>query len=73
MSHYPFTGGVSHSDDLIYMFPYPPNVADLNEEDTKVAKIIVDLWTSFAANGIPELSTRLNGINELHWQPFLGK
>lgn len=50
-SHYPFAGGVSHSDDLIHMFPHPPNVAGLNEEDTKMAKIIVDLWTSLAANG----------------------
>lgn len=73
ISHYPFHGGVSHSDDLIYLFPYPPDVAELNEEDTKVAKMLVDLWTSFATNGAPELSNISDGINEVSWQPFLGK
>lgn len=73
VTHYPFSGGVHHSDDLIYLFPYPPNVAKLNEQDTKVSKIIVDLWTSFAINGIPELPNHENGINALTWQPFLGK
>lgn len=71
-SHYPFQGGVHHSDDLMYLFPYPPNVATLNEEDTKFSKILVDLWTSFAINGIPELPHNNDGINELTWQPFSG-
>lgn len=73
ITHYPFRGGVSHSDDLIYLFPYPPDVAELNEEDTKVAKMLVDLWTSFATNGVPELSNSNDGITEVSWQPFLGK
>ncbi|XP_055302443.1 glutactin-like [Sitodiplosis mosellana] len=72
VSHYPFNGGVSHSDDLIYLFPYPPEVAQLNEDDTKIAKILVDLWTSFAINGTPDLSNSKEGINEVSWQPFLG-
>lgn len=72
VSHYPFTGGVTHSDDLIYIFPYPPDVAELNEEDTKVAQTLVDLWTSFATNGAPELSKNDEGIYAVSWQPFLG-
>ncbi|XP_053676809.1 glutactin-like [Anopheles nili] len=54
-SHYPFEGGVHHSDDKMYLFPYPPGNADvLNEKDTAMAKLMVDLWTSFAAEGIPK-------------------
>ncbi|XP_031618955.1 glutactin-like [Contarinia nasturtii] len=73
VSHYPFTGGVSHSDDLIYLFPYPPNVAKLNEKDTKFAQQLIELWTSFATNGVPELTDDMDdGIKELMWQPFIG-
>lgn len=72
-SHYPFKGGVHHSDDLMYLFPYPPDVAKLNANDTKVAQTMVDLWTSFATNGIPELPQRTAGINALTWQPFFGE
>lgn len=51
-SKYPFDGGVHHSDDNIYMYPYPhPN---LNEEDTKMAQRMVDLWTSFVIDGVPK-------------------
>lgn len=72
VSHYPFGGGVSHSDDLIYLFPYPRHVAVLNDADTRFAKTLVDLWTSFAINGVPSLFENREGINELTWQPFLG-
>lgn len=54
------------------MFPYPPDVAQLNENDTEVAKTVIDLWTSFAATGVPEVNKNHDGINELTWQPFLG-
>lgn len=52
LSKYPFDGGVHHSDDNIYLFPHPH--PDLNEEDTKMAKRMVDLWTSFVINGTPK-------------------
>ncbi|XP_055691178.1 uncharacterized protein LOC129794451 [Lutzomyia longipalpis] len=52
-SKYPFEGGVAHSDDNIYLFPWPKEVANLNEEDTKFSQTVVDLWTSFATNGVP--------------------
>lgn len=71
-SHYPFAGGVHHSDDLIYLFPDPPDVANLNKQDTQLSQMMVDLWTSFAITGVPETPERQNGINALHWQPFLG-
>lgn len=55
------------------MFPYPPDVAKLNEEDTKFAQRLIDLWTSFATSGVPELADKIDdGINELTWQPFMG-
>ncbi|XP_059608241.1 glutactin-like [Phlebotomus argentipes] len=53
ITKYPFDGGVSHSDDNLYLFPWPESAANLNEEDTKMAKKMVDLWTSFAIDGIP--------------------
>lgn len=79
MSHYPFLGGVHHSDDLIYLFPDPPDVAKLNAADTKIAQRMVDLWTSFATNGIPKLPQIQNATNKqislysLDWKPFLGE
>ncbi|XP_058827005.1 glutactin-like [Topomyia yanbarensis] len=52
-SHYPFTGGVHHSDDLLYLFPFPPGEPSLIGKDREMAQLMVDLWTSFAAVGIP--------------------
>lgn len=58
-SKYPFDGGVHHSDDNIYMYPWPhPN---LNEEDLKMAKRMVDLWTSFVIDGVPKAEDVPNG------------
>lgn len=45
--------GAQHSDDLIYLFPYPPHAIVLNEKDKEIAKRMVNLWTSFATNGVP--------------------
>ncbi|XP_058831662.1 glutactin-like [Topomyia yanbarensis] len=59
-SQFPFGGGVHHCDDLIYLFPYPPESSNLNEADTQIAKRTVDLWTSFATDGIP----RAEGVPE---------
>lgn len=49
--HYPFEGGVHHSNDNIYLF----STHDLNDEDTKMAMKMVDIWTSFAIEGKPKL------------------
>ena len=56
--HYPFNGGVHHSNDNLYLFPYPFN--RLNEKDLKMAKTMVQLWTTFAINGRPSADI-LNG------------
>lgn len=53
-AYLPFNGGVSHSNDYIYLFPYPKCVATLNAADTEMAKRMVRLWTSFATHGRPE-------------------
>nr|XP_029731025.1 glutactin-like [Aedes albopictus] len=53
-SHYPFDGGVHHSNDLLYLFPFPPGEPKLNERDTRMARQMVDLWTSFATTGVPK-------------------
>ncbi|KAJ6647575.1 Glutactin, partial [Pseudolycoriella hygida] len=52
-SHYPFKGGIHHSNDNIYVFPYPSFASKLNGRDTIMAKTMVDFWTSFATNGRP--------------------
>lgn len=52
-SHYPFGGGVHHSDDNIYLFPWPEFASKLNAEDTAFSKKIVNLWTSVALNNKP--------------------
>ena len=75
VSHYPFSGGVHHSDDLIYLFPYPPNNSKLNAADMKIAKNMVDLWTSFASNGIPTVTETQNSADNKrapNWKPFNG-
>lgn len=51
---YPFDGGVHHSDDNIYMYPFPH--PELNEQDQKMAQRMVDLWTSFVIEGVPKAS-----------------
>lgn len=52
-SHYPFDGGIHHSNDNIYIFPWPEFVSKLNAQDTEMAKRMVKLWTSFAITGVP--------------------
>ncbi|XP_058123515.1 glutactin-like [Anopheles ziemanni] len=52
-AHYPFEGGTHHSDDNIYLFPYPSDVTNLNAADTLMSEIMLDLWTSFAIDGVP--------------------
>ncbi|XP_058123504.1 esterase E4-like [Anopheles ziemanni] len=47
---YPFPNTVGHGDELKFLFP----MNELNEEHTKMANIMVDLWTSFAIAGIPQ-------------------
>ena len=54
ISHIPFDGGVHHTNDLLYLFPYPPTAAQLNEPDTAMAKKMVDLWSSFIVEGVPK-------------------
>lgn len=54
--HYPFEGGVHHSNDNIYLF----STHDLNDEDTKIAMKMVDIWTSFAIEGKPKLENDID-------------
>ncbi|XP_002003701.4 glutactin [Drosophila mojavensis] len=50
----PFDMGVSLTDENLYLFPWPRiNMINANS-DVKIAKRMVALWTSFAANGVPE-------------------
>lgn len=46
---FPYKGVVEHGEDLYYLFPW----TKLNERETKMAKTMVRLWSSFATVGIP--------------------
>lgn len=65
-SHYPFDGGVHHSNDVIYLFPWPAEVANLNAQDLIMAKRMVKLWTSFATLGRPSPEV-------VSWPPMTSK
>ncbi|XP_021956499.1 venom carboxylesterase-6 [Folsomia candida] len=68
--------GVSHLDDLIYLFNntvYYPNLA-LEDEEYEVSKIMTRMWSNFARTGRPYLtSTHNQNNNELRntltWTP----
>lgn len=61
-SEYPFDGGVHHSDDLIYLFPSPAAVANLNVADERFSKNLIDVWYSFIKNGFPQQWPHLSSI-----------
>lgn len=46
---FPHKGAVHHAEDLQYLFPRE----ELNADDIKMAKTMVQLWTSFAIRGVP--------------------
>lgn len=73
VSHYPFAGGVHHSDDLIYLFPHRPDAPKLNAADTLMAKMMVDMWTSFAIDGVPKVTEIQNDLKPVNWKPFNGE
>lgn len=50
---WPFPNGIHHANELIYLFPYPETVTQLNAKDRQMASYMVDLWTSFAETGVP--------------------
>lgn len=56
---FPHKGAVNHIDDMHYLFPMRP----LNEDDTKMAQIMVQLWTSFAITGVP------SAVDVPYWPP----
>lgn len=60
----PFYDGVHHGDDLFYLFPMNKQ---LNAADTKIAKLFVDFWTSFAIDGAP------SSKNAPKWPPLQRK
>ncbi|EDW03514.1 glutactin [Drosophila grimshawi] len=60
----PFDMGVSLADENLYLFPWPRfNMLNSNS-DFKIAKRLVSLWTSFAADGVP----RAKGVPA--WSPM---
>jgi len=58
-----FDLGVSHFDECFLMFNITKTA--MNEQDQKVSKILIDLWTSFASHG-KSSSTQLRGSD---WLP----
>lgn len=60
----PFDMGVSLTDENLYLFPWPRIHMINANRDVKIAKRMVALWTSFAAEGIP----RAEGVPA--WSPM---
>ena len=46
MVHFAISG-VTHADELMYLFPIPL-MTDFNEEEERVSKMMTDMWTNFA-------------------------
>lgn len=47
--------GVTHGDDVLYLFPvtstFTTTNANFTAGDEKISRLMVDFWTSFATNG----------------------
>jgi para-nitrobenzyl esterase len=56
-----FPYGATHTDELQFLFPFGTN---LTAGEQKLATTMKDYWTSFAANGDPNLA------NQPLWPPF---
>ncbi|XP_046639321.1 venom carboxylesterase-6-like isoform X4 [Daphnia pulicaria] len=56
--------GASHGDELLLMFNSKMIAPMTDPNDIKVSKMLLDLWTSFASNGVPQ-SEEVIG----HWLP----
>ena len=48
--------GVSHFDEMFYLWKFPWLRGTLNEADTAVMKTMVTNWVNFATRGNPDLS-----------------
>ncbi|XP_046739871.1 esterase E4-like [Diprion similis] len=64
--------GAAHGDELLYLLPGPnemfgPPGLERSKMDLKMVDSMVELWTSFAINGIPT-TTAL--IDSAIWEPF---
>ncbi|XP_046740049.1 venom carboxylesterase-6-like [Diprion similis] len=75
---YKFSGGntedwdAPHGDEMIYLLPGPktdfgPPGHEYSQTDLRMVDTMVELWTSFATNGIPASAT-LNG--SVIWEPY---
>lgn len=65
-----FNWGVSHCDDLLYLFPSKKFFKPLKAaNDIRMSKIMVQMWTNFAINGHP---TPINNIkpSSALWTPL---
>ncbi|XP_075161051.1 glutactin [Haematobia irritans] len=62
----PFEMGVSLTDEMLYLFPWPRDAMVNTNRDLRVASRMVKLWTSFAATGKPSA----HGIPE--WPAMTG-
>ncbi|KAG8225760.1 hypothetical protein J437_LFUL005719 [Ladona fulva] len=60
--------GVTHCDDLIYLFPMKDFVgAPLTDEDARMSRIMRRLWISFAEKGNP--TPQQNSLTPVKWEP----
>uniref|UniRef100_A0A1A9ZS65 Carboxylesterase type B domain-containing protein n=1 Tax=Glossina pallidipes TaxID=7398 RepID=A0A1A9ZS65_GLOPL len=61
----PFKAGVSLTDEVLYLLPYPEHMKHLKPADENMSNRLVELWTSFVANGYP-----LGSLRSGCWPPM---
>lgn len=60
-----FYEGVSHADDLLYLFNLSKFPRLTSTEDQKMSDILIHLWTTFAQQGNPNLGHEVNFWNSV--------
>ncbi|XP_050531758.1 esterase E4-like isoform X3 [Daktulosphaira vitifoliae] len=55
--------GITHNDETTSLFrAYVLNEKELNEQDTKVSKLMINIWSHFATTGTPTINGTQEGI-----------
>lgn len=67
----PFEADATLSDDNIYLFPYPEEVAHLNAADLNMAKTLTSMWINFAMYEKPTFDASLWSNVSNDYGPFV--
>jgi len=67
----PFGADATLSDDSIYLFPYPEEVAQLNTQDKTLSRTLTKMWANFATYGLPNFNTGIWPNVSSEYGPFV--